>query len=639
MQRARTNGRTNERVARARLLLLATLGLLLLWIALASPVAHAAGCVASKEYTGPENASWTEANNWSGKALPTSTEVVCIPAGKGTITVPAKMSAQAKRLEADSTIKVEHEATLTIAENLEGTANDSTFSGLDVQGTLANAGSWFYFTGKNVIDGEITTPKFATAFIELLSGTLSGDGKVGVLFANAGTIEPGGAGAVGELHFINFSMRKTGTLILDLESNSKYDQLGGFTAGSGSYFLIGTIEVNLLGGYKPAPNIRWEFIHEISATMIFPEETTFVPANFTAEQEPFEFFLEQLPLPPVVVTEAATALGATTATLNGMVTPNGFPAFNCEFEYGTTISYEHAVSCSALGTSGYSPASTDALVSSLSPGTTYHFRVWAQTEQGRANGSDRTFTTSPASKEPPAGKEGTGGGGTSGTGGGSGYGGTTTTVTTSSVGTSGSTTPAATEALLLGCSKSQLVLNDAYIHGGRVLLMGSAAKSFAGKKVTILFNEKKAVATAIVAGNGQFSTTAPLPPAKIREALTTRYSAEIGDLRSLHLKLTRRLLLEPPKASGNTVTLTGKISKPLTKPITPVIVEQQLECGKTTIAKRFTPSASGSFHVTLTVPTGTKAAIYTLKSKVAANAHALKKGFTTYSLPLPVSIG
>jgi hypothetical protein len=200
-------------------------------------------------------------------------------------------------------------------------------------------------------------------------------------------------------------------------------------------------------------------------------------------------------------------------------------------------------------------------------------------------------------------------------------------------------TSQAVEDLLLGCSSSPLVLNDAYIKGARVILIGSAAKSLAGKKVKILFNEEKQVASATVGATGQFATTAPLPPAKIREALTTRYSAEIGKVRSLHLKLTRRLLLEPPAATGTTVTLTGQVTLPLTKPVAPVTVEQQLECGKTTIVKTFTPPASGRFRITLTVPAGAKAGIYRLISKVAANKHAVSHGFTTFSLPLPVTLG
>ncbi len=201
-------------------------------------------------------------------------------------------------------------------------------------------------------------------------------------------------------------------------------------------------------------------------------------------------------------------------------------------------------------------------------------------------------------------------------------------------------TPQAVEELLLGCGKAALTLSNVYIHGGRVQINGSAAKSLVGKKVKILFGtHDKQVATATVGADGRYATTAPLPPARIRESLSTRYTAQLGSLRSLHLKLTRRLLLETPKASASTVTLTGRVFGPLTKPTAPIVVEQQLECHKTTIVKKITPPASGLFHITLTVPAGAKAAIYTLKSSVAANTHSTKHGFTTYSLPLPVQIG
>jgi hypothetical protein len=230
-------------------------------------------------------------------------------------------------------------------------------------------------------------------------------------------------------------------------------------------------------------------------------------------------------------------------------------------------------------------------------------------------------------------------------------GGSTTSTTTSSSSSSTTTTtptttpgvastPKAIEELRLGCTNTQLVLNDVYIHGGRVLLSGSAASGLVGKKVKILFGTaNKQVAGATVGANGQFTTTAPLPPAKIRESVNTRYTAEIGKLRSLHLKLTRRLLLEAPKAGGTTVTLTGQVTLPLTKPIAPVTIEQQLECGKTTIAKTFTPSANGRFSITLTVPANAKAGIFRLTSKVAANTHSVTHGFTTFSLPLPVALG
>jgi hypothetical protein len=200
-------------------------------------------------------------------------------------------------------------------------------------------------------------------------------------------------------------------------------------------------------------------------------------------------------------------------------------------------------------------------------------------------------------------------------------------------------TPQAIEELALGCGGRELALNDVYIHAGRVKIEGSAARRLIGRKVKILFDERRQVATATVGSNGLYVTTAPLPPASILGALHTRYSAEIGSLRSVHLKLTRRLVLEPPRASGRTVTLTGEVTQPLTLPVAPVLVEQALECHHPTIVERFTPPASGRFRITLTVPADARAAVYTLKSKVAGNSHSRQHGFNTYSLPLPVLLG
>ena len=344
-----------------------------------------------------------------------------------------------------------------------------------------------------------------------------------------------------------------------------------------------------------------------------------------------------VPLGPIVTTGASSGLSSGSATIEGSVAPNRNAVSTCVFQYGTSMSYGSEVPCAqtVVGT-GSSPTTVTADLTGLSPATTYHYRVIATNSDGTSYGLDETFTTAT----------------TASTGGGSespspvvGHASTTSTTTTatstSSPGTSISvaTSPKAVEELLNGCSSSTLVLNDVYIQGSHVFLSGSAAKSLVGKKVKILFNEGKQVATATVKANGQYTTTAPLPPAKIRDNLNTRYTAEVGKVRSVHLKLVRRLLLEPPKASGTTITLTGQLTLPLTKPIAPVVVEQQLECGKTTIAKTFTPAANGRFQITLTVPANAKAGIFRLTSKVAANKHSVTHGFTTFSLPLPVAIG
>jgi hypothetical protein len=326
-------------------------------------------------------------------------------------------------------------------------------------------------------------------------------------------------------------------------------------------------------------------------------------------------------VPPSVRTGPAAAVTQTSATVTGTVDPNGIGVSSCELEYGTTPSYGSEAPCSQTVGSGEARVAVSAPLAGLSPGTTYHYRVLAANAAGPGYGADATFTTEsppPPAEVPPA---------------------TTSTTSSSTVTTGFVSSPKAVEQLLQGCGSNAVVLNDVYVQGDRVAISGSAAKSLVGKKVKILFNEGKQVATATVGANGQYATSAPLPPAKIRDSLSTRYTAEIGKLRSLNLKLLRRLLLEPPKASGTTVTLAGRVTLPLTRPVAPVVVEQQLECGKTTVVKSFQPSSSGRFDVSVSVPPGARAAIFRLTTKVAANTRSTKHGFTTYSLPLPVALG
>jgi len=106
-----------------------------------------------------------------------------------------------------------------------------------------------------------------------------------------------------------------------------------------------------------------------------------------------------LPRPPTVVTEAASALGETAATLNATVNPNGAEVSECKFEYGTTIAYGSIVSCSWLPGSGTSPIAVLGKIVDLTANTTYHFRVVAANSGGTAEGTDQTFTTPP---NPPA---------------------------------------------------------------------------------------------------------------------------------------------------------------------------------------------------------------------------------------------
>ena len=100
---------------------------------------------------------------------------------------------------------------------------------------------------------------------------------------------------------------------------------------------------------------------------------------------------------PGATTIAASAITATTATLNGLVSANG-AATDVTFDYGTTAAYGGAGSPLAATQSPLPPTAVNAGVSvslgGLTCATTYHFRVDASNSSGAVSGSDGVFTTS-----------------------------------------------------------------------------------------------------------------------------------------------------------------------------------------------------------------------------------------------------
>src|SRR5690348_16911008 len=99
-------------------------------------------------------------------------------------------------------------------------------------------------------------------------------------------------------------------------------------------------------------------------------------------------------VPPVATTGSASSIGATTATLNGTVDPNGRDT-SFYFEYGTSTSYGTKTSSHDAGSST-SPQAESAAITGLQAGQTYHFRLVATSDAGTSTGADATFTTSRA---------------------------------------------------------------------------------------------------------------------------------------------------------------------------------------------------------------------------------------------------
>jgi hypothetical protein len=94
--------------------------------------------------------------------------------------------------------------------------------------------------------------------------------------------------------------------------------------------------------------------------------------------------------PPVVSTVSATNVESSSATLNGLLNPNGLTT-TFYFEYGTTTSY--GFSTAHQSATGNTSRLITANINGLSAGTTYHFRIVATNSAGARVTIDRTFTT------------------------------------------------------------------------------------------------------------------------------------------------------------------------------------------------------------------------------------------------------
>jgi len=95
---------------------------------------------------------------------------------------------------------------------------------------------------------------------------------------------------------------------------------------------------------------------------------------------------------PDAITEAATTVTITDATLNATVNANNLST-TVTFEYGITIGYGNTVTAVPNPVTGLAPTDVSYGLSSLDPGTTYHFRIKAVNTGGTTYGEDKTFTT------------------------------------------------------------------------------------------------------------------------------------------------------------------------------------------------------------------------------------------------------
>jgi hypothetical protein len=194
----------------------------------------------------------------------------------------------------------------------------------------------------------------------------------------------------------------------------------------------------------------------------------------------------------------------------------------------------------------------------------------------------------------------------------------------------------------LQCTDRKLALLDVIRQGRRVKLIGAANRDYVGKRVAIrLRRGDRIVAHALVRRDGSFSTTAPLPSRAIiashTKSNTLRYRAEIGRELSLPLKLVRRLTVSSLTSKAGRVTVKGRVSGPLTTPVSSIRLVRRVSCHKVVLVKRFKPRRDGTFDVTVKAPHGASAAVYRLATYVREKPSNPRK-YPTYTLPRGVAL-
>jgi len=97
-------------------------------------------------------------------------------------------------------------------------------------------------------------------------------------------------------------------------------------------------------------------------------------------------------LPPLATTEPATSITNTTATLNGTVNPNN-SSTSLVFEYGLTDSYGQITVPTQSPLDGANTTNINTMITGLTSGLTYHFRLKTENSKGVVFGEDMSFTT------------------------------------------------------------------------------------------------------------------------------------------------------------------------------------------------------------------------------------------------------
>ena len=237
--------------------------------------------------------------------------------------------------------------TKNVSANISGLSASTTyhFRVVATSSTATTYGSDKTFTTLSATGPPVVTTNPATyiaSFSATLNGTVDPHGLSTTVYFQYGTTTSYG--------HTTANQSKTGNTYQNVAAN-----ISGLTASTTYHFRI--VATN-------------------SAGTKYGSDTTFATLSATG--------------PPVVITNSATNVASSSATLNGSVDPHGLTT-TVYFQYGTTTSYGHTTATQSKTGNTYQNVAAN--IGGLTQSTTYHFRMVATNSAGTVYGSDRLFTT------------------------------------------------------------------------------------------------------------------------------------------------------------------------------------------------------------------------------------------------------
>ena len=273
----------------------------------------------------------------------------------------------------------------------------STAAGNDVVRRLTPAGVVSTVAGEAGTTGSADGAGTAAQFYSLQALATGSAGLVYLADTYNQTIRAGQGGATesttkiislaGDMEFGDVAVGETGTSTLTI-SNSGNTALtvsgisypGGFSGDWASGIIAAGDSQNVDVTFTPAKAEGY------AGNIVVSSDATSGTGSITASGNGVT-----VSPAPSVTTGSATGIAGSSATLNGLVNPNG-GSTTVYFNYGTTPSYG-SVSASTSAGAGSSLEPFAVNVSGLTPSTLYYFQAVASSNGGTVTGAQGTFTT------------------------------------------------------------------------------------------------------------------------------------------------------------------------------------------------------------------------------------------------------